>query len=163
MRKVLDIETNKLLADLLDYSSFPYKLKKEAKLYCISIFNIDTGELLNANNEQITREWLKKALSDCTELITHNGIKFDLPLLQLFGILNYRVGYLDEKDYVFDKECKITDTLILSRLLYPDRFGGHSLEVWGERVGQSKIDFRQVCIDKGYIPKNAEKGAEFAS
>ncbi len=81
MRKVLDIETNKLLADLLDYSSFPYKLKKEAKLYCISIFNIDTGELLNANNEQITREWLKKALSDCTELITHNGIKFDLPLL----------------------------------------------------------------------------------
>lgn len=56
---------------------------------------------------------------------------------------------------------QILDTLILSRLFYPDRFGGHSLKAWGRELGYKKIDYRQLCIDKGYIAKNAEKGEEF--
>lgn len=161
MRYVLDVETNRLLADLLDYSSFPYKLKKDARLWCVHIYNVDTGEKKSANNLFITKKWLKEALSDCTELIAHNGIKFDFPTLQLFGVLDYKIGYLDEPDLLFNKEVKITDTLINSRLFYPDRFGGHSLEAWGERVGEHKIDFRQICIDKGYIEHNSYQGEEF--
>jgi hypothetical protein len=55
----------------------------------------------------------------------------------------------------------MVDTLIISRLLNPDRFGGHSLREWGVRTGYDKIDFRQLCINKGYIAKDAPKGAEF--
>lgn len=161
MRYTLDIETNRLLADLLDYSSFPYKLKKDAKLWCVHIYNVDTGEKKSANNQFVTKQWLKEALADCTELIAHNGIKFDFPTLQLFGVLEYQIGYLNEPDLIFGKKVKITDTLINSRLFYPDRFGGHSLEVWGERVGEYKIDFRRICIDEGYIPNDADRGAEF--
>lgn len=161
MRYVIDIETNKLLADLLDYSSFPYKLKKDAKLWCVHIYNVDTKEKKSANNKFITRQWLKEALFDCTELIAHNGIKFDFPVLQLFGILDYKIGYLNQSDSIFDKEIKITDTLVNSRLFYPDRFGGHSLEAWGERVGEYKINFRQICVDKGYINYDSYKGKEF--
>lgn len=161
MRFIIDIENNSLLNNALDYSKFPYKLNNQAKLWCICLYNLDTGAIITANNKECTKEWLKNALKDCTELIGHNIIKFDLVMLQLFGILEYTIGYLNQSDTIFGKECKITDTLILSRLFYPDRFGGHSLEVWGERVGENKIDFRQVCIDKGYITKQSEKGAEF--
>lgn len=161
MRKVIDIESSNLLANMIDYSSFPYKLRKDARLWCISIYNIDTKQVVSAKLGECTREWLEKQLADCTELIAHHGCKFDYPALRLFGLLDYRIGYLDEPDLVFGKECKITDTHILSRLFFPDRFGGHSLEVWGERVGHNKINFRQVCVEKGYIAKNAPQGAEF--
>jgi hypothetical protein len=161
MKYVLDIESNMLLADSLDYSSFPYKLNNKAKLWCICLFNIQTGEKKVAVKEECTKEWLRESLSDCTELIFHNGLKFDLIMLQLFGVLDYTVGYMNNPDTIFDKEVKLTDTLILSRLLYPDRFGGHSLESWGERLHFEKTDFRQVCIDKGYIVKSDPRGTEF--
>lgn len=161
MKIILDIETNNLIGESLDYSSFPYKLNDKAKLWVVSLYNITTKQTITACNNEITKEWLQKQLKDCTELIGHNLLKFDLLMLQLFGILEYTVGYLNQRDTIFGKECKIIDTLILSRLFYPDRFGGHSLEAWGKRVGQHKIDFRQICIDKGYIDKNAPKGAEF--
>ena len=36
---------------------------------------------------------------------------------------------------------KVIDTLVLSYYLQPERKGGHSLEAWGERVGEAKMDF----------------------
>ena len=41
-RKVIDIETNNLLANMLDYSSLPYKLDKNANLWCVVIRDVDT-------------------------------------------------------------------------------------------------------------------------
>ena len=38
-------------------------------------------------------------------------------------------------------KCKITDTLVMSRLANPSREGGHSLEKWGNTLGQHKGDF----------------------
>ena len=43
-RLVLDIEANNLLMPLIDYSCMPYKFKKEARLWCISIRDIDTNQ-----------------------------------------------------------------------------------------------------------------------
>lgn len=160
--KAIDIETNNLLADMLDFSSFPYKLKPEAKLWCVVIRDIYTDEVFSAVGEEITKEWLKENLEGCKYLIHQNGIKFDLICLLLFGVLEYRVGYLDEPDTLFGEDIQMWDTLIVSRLLNPDRFGGHSLKDWGIRTGFNKIDFRQLCINKGYIDKDAPKGAEFA-
>lgn len=159
--KAIDIETSDLLSNMLDFSSFPYKLKEDAKLWCVVIRNIYTDEVVSAEKGEITKEWMEEQLKDCDYLIQHNGIKFDLLCLQLFGVLDYKIGYLTEVDTIFGKEVKIIDTLIISRLLNPDRYLGHSLKEWGIRTGQNKIDFRQLCINKGYISKDSEKGSEF--
>ena len=158
---ILDLESNDLLADMLDFSSFPYKLKQNAKLWCVVLRDAYTDEIIAEEKENITKEWLQKSLEGCTHLIGHNVLKFDFLVLKLFGVLDYTVGYLNEEDTLFGKPVKLIDTLILSRLLNPDRFGGHSLYDWGVRTGTNKIDFRHVCVSKGYIPKDAPKGAEF--
>lgn len=158
----IDIETNDLLAEMLDFSSFPYKLKPNSKLWVVSITNVGTGETVNAIKENVTKEWLRESLKDCTVLIAHNGIKFDFITLKLFGVLDYSVGYLNEKDTLFGKEVALIDTLILSRLANPDRFGGHSLKAWGERLGNYKDDFRTKCIEANIIDKKSKRGAEFS-
>ena len=63
-----------------------------------------------------------------TEWIAHNGIGFDSPVIEkLWG---YKISL-----------SKTTDTLVLSRLFDPQRKGGHSLKVWGERLGDFKDEF----------------------
>ena len=158
---VLDIETNDLLADLLDYSSFPYKLKKEARLWTVVVTCIDTGEQWSAEKDDITKEWLKDVLEPFYYIVAHNGVKFDFPVMMLFDVFDYRVGYLDEEDTLFGKEVRILDTLILSRLGNPDRFGGHSLAAWGRRLGEHKDEYRKQCIEAGYIKASDPDGAEF--
>ena len=160
---IIDIETNGLLADMLDYKEFPYRLKSSAKLWCVSIRNVATSEVKSAVMGEITREWLQEVLSEYDYIIAHNGIKFDLPTLKLFGLLDYRIGYLGQSDTMYGRDVVFIDTLILSRLFSPDRYNGHSLESWGIRVGSEKTDFRGLCIEKGYIDAKAPKGAEFRS
>jgi len=66
--------------------------------------------------------------STVTEIIGHNIIGFDIPVLEnLLGI--------DFSPY------KLTDTLVLSRLADPQREGGHSLKEWGIRLGDYKGDY----------------------
>lgn len=158
---VVDIESSGLLSDMLDFSHFPYKLKPDAKLWWVVVRNVATGEIQKAAKENITKEWLKEALKDAEYVIGHNAFKFDFIALQLFGVFDYTVGYIGEKDTIFGREITLIDTIILSRLLSPDRFGGHSLGAWGERLKNSKIDFRKASIEAGLIEKNAPKGAEF--
>jgi hypothetical protein len=160
---VIDIETNGLLSDMVDFRSFPYKLKDTAKLWCVCIRNVGTREVVSAVKEEITFEWMQEALKDCDYLIAHNGIKFDFIALKLFGVFDYEVGYLKQPDKLFGRDIKIIDTLVLSRLLYPDRFGGHSLEAWGERTGNPKTDYRAECIEAEYIDKKDPRGTEFLS
>lgn len=159
--KIIDIESSALLEQMLDHSSFPYKLKPDAKLHVVVIRDAYTDELFVAEGNKITKEWMKESLKGCKYLVHHNGVKFDLITLKLFGVLDYSIGYLDESDTLFGEEVKMVDTLILSRLFNPDRFGGHSLESWGERTGCAKMDFRGECIKRGIIPKDSSKGFEF--
>ena len=143
-RFVIDIETNNLLSNMLDYSSLPYKLKKDARLWCVVVRDIDTGdvkELVSESGDTITRKDLEGILEGVTELVGHNAIKFDMLTLKLFGVLDYDIGYLDQADKLFGKDIKVTDTLVRSRLLNPDRKGGHSLGAWGKVLGDFKGDF----------------------
>lgn len=157
---VIDIESNGFTENLLDFSSFPYKFSKEAKLWCVVIRDLDTGEEWFEELEGVTKEWMKNTLEPFYYIIAHNGIKFDFLQLFLFGIFDYKVGFLDESDTCFGKKVKFLDSLILSRLSNPDR-GGHSLKFWGKKVGEFKDDYRQQCIDEGYIKKDDPSGAEF--
>ena len=72
--------------------------------------------------------------------VFHNGLGYDCPLLKrIFGW-----------DYDVDR---VYDTIIMSRLLRPDR-GGHSLEAWGERVGIPKLpDLDWTVWDDGLIAR----------
>lgn len=159
--KIIDIEAKGLLSDLVDFSSFPYKLRVDAELWCISIRDLFTDTVISLSGSELTKDRLKKELKGCKYLIHHNGIKYDLITLSLFGILEYTIGYPGKSDTLYGEDVTMVDTIILSRLLSPDRYGGHSLKEWGLRTGYSKTDFRQVCIDKGIIDKGSPKGSEF--
>lgn len=161
----IDIETDNLLSKMIDYSSFPYKLLSSAKLHCVVVRDVNTSETWSAEKGDVTKEWLRGVLKGCTHLVAHNGISFDFPALQLFNVLEYRIGYLDQPDTIFGQPVQVVDTLLLSRLLSPDRYTpegmGHSLAVWGERLGESKQHYRAACIEAGYLEKSAPKGEEF--
>lgn len=70
-------------------------------------------------------------LNEFDEIIAHNEIKYDIPaVLKVTGV---------------ELTPKVTDTLILSKLLYPDRSplkgchsGPHSIEAWGMRLDNKK-------------------------
>ena len=62
------------------------------------------------------------------QLVMHNGISFDAPILNRLWNTKIRLN-----------QC--TDTLIMSRLLNPNRENGHSLASFGSRLGLPKIDF----------------------
>jgi DNA polymerase I-like protein with 3'-5' exonuclease and polymerase domains len=70
------------------------------------------------------RDFLKKD----DQLVMHNGISFDAPILNRLWNTKIRLN-----------QC--TDTLIMSRLLNPNRENGHSLASFGSRLGLPKIDF----------------------
>lgn len=144
---VIDIETNNLLSKMLDYTSIPYRLNKDARLWCIVVRNVDTNEVKHSSLTKCTKRWLQETLHDCTILITQNGVKFDQVALKLFGLLDYTIGYPADNERpatpstLFGKPVEIRDVLLWSRLFFPDRFGGHSLKAWGERLGQYKGDY----------------------
>jgi len=134
---IFDIETNGLYHDATE-------------LHCISVKKLD------AKTEVYTSQPLKGSagtleeglalLSKASLLIGHNIINFDLPTLkELYPNWEYK---------------KCLDTLIMSRLAFPDRLGtdlsskaqaienmppklkgSHSLKAWGYRVGEYKGDF----------------------
>jgi DNA polymerase-1 len=70
------------------------------------------------------RDFLRKD----DQLVMHNGISFDAPILNRLWNTKIRLN-----------QC--TDTLIMSRLLNPNRENGHSLASFGSRLGLPKIDF----------------------
>ena len=70
--------------------------------------------------------------------IGHNLIGYDIPVLSRFGLT---------------RSCPVLDTLVVSRLMYPDKkdvkfplhnkkgVHSHSLEAWGRKLGDNKQDY----------------------
>lgn len=121
MRLVFDIEANGLY-DEAD------------TIWCICTKDVDTEETWDYGPDRLMNGAAQ--LLDADELIGHNIISYDLPLLtKLLGVAYNNV---------------ITDTMIMSRLFNPDRRkpckdwnskrqgGPHSLAAWGYRVGRYK-------------------------
>jgi DNA polymerase I-like protein with 3'-5' exonuclease and polymerase domains len=108
-------------------------LEASTQVWCIVAFDgekyliwhIDTEEELCYPKTYIVYKDIQEYLSLLSSytLVIHNGISYDLPLLDKL----YGYKYTVSRDVV-------VDTLLLSSLLYPDREGGHSLESWGERL-----------------------------
>lgn len=141
MKAVIDIESSDLLQNGLDYSSMPFKLKDTYKIWCIVVRDIGTGRVTSLVLANCTKQKLAAVLEPYDELIGHNIVGFDFPVLSLLGLMDYRIGYFGEPCTVNGKEVEISDTLIWSKILNPDRKGGHSLDEWGKRLGNHKQHF----------------------
>ena len=109
-RLIFDIETNGLAP---------------TKVWCIVTKDIDTGSVVTYVEGQWSQ--FNKAIEQAQEVIGHNIIGYDIPACErLLGT-----------DF---SACKITDTLVMSRLANPQR-EAHSLGHWGEKLGYPKGDY----------------------
>jgi len=109
MRIILDIETN----------------TTHDKIWCVVTRDIDTDLVNTWTSEHPS---LQGFIDKATEVVTHNGIFFDFPVLK--KVLGITV-----------KKSQVVDTLVLSRLYNPSLEDGHSLAAWGNRLGFPKGDF----------------------
>lgn len=107
---VFDIEANGLNPD---------------KVWCIVAYEIGAKEFITWSGDDLLcfKDWIKEQGE--LEVIGHNIIGYDIPVLEQL------------LDVDFSK-CKVTDTLVMSRLAEPSRQGGHSLENWGQLLNQPK-------------------------
>ena len=122
---VFDIETDGLLEDL-------------TKVHCLVLYDIEEGKLTSYTGEEIIDGLF--LLKNFDTIIGHNILGFDLPVLKSF--------------FKWEPEPtqKIRDTLVWSRLVYPNRasrdsinqaidkdlYGRHSLKSWGQRLNLDK-------------------------
>ena len=109
-RLIFDIETNGLAP---------------TKVWVIITKDIDTGVI----SSYVEGQWptFNKSIAQAQEVIGHNIIGYDIPACErLLGT-----------DF---SACKVTDTLVMSRLANPQR-EAHSLGHWGEKLGYPKGDY----------------------
>jgi DNA polymerase I-like protein with 3'-5' exonuclease and polymerase domains len=114
-------------------------------VWCICAIDVDSGKEYSFRPDEV--EEGVQFIGQATELIGHNIMGYDLPAL--------------EKLYGFKPTCKITDSLILTRLIWADvkdhdfnnyragafparLIGSHSLKAWGYRLQIFKDDFGET-------------------
>lgn len=166
-----DIESNDLIRESsVDYNASPYCLKDTFKMHCIVLENNTTGEIVafyegdtyifdgRHYEEEIEGEiYTLKAYEsleythlpmsafsnyikdNVTTVIGHNIINFDLLAMKLYSGIPYSVKYNTWNN----TPVKIIDTMIMSKVLNPDRFGGHSLDELSSKTETRKVQFRK--------------------
>lgn len=115
MRLVFDIETDH------------WNIMKVQNIWCVVAQDLDTGEVHTFTDATKAVELLQKAQL----LIAHNGIMYDLPVLQRLA------------GFQLEQWPMTLDTLILSRLFYNNVREKHSLDSWGQTLGNHKGDFKE--------------------
>jgi hypothetical protein len=166
-----DCESNNLLnAETIDYTASPYKLKDSFTMHCVVVEEHETGNIiafydgdtfiLDGRTHNAVFEGREYKLENYTpviykhlplsafkgyvergaikRVIAHNGINFDLLATKLY----FGMGYSVQPDTWCGKNVDIIDTLVMSKTLNPDRFGGHSLDKLSEKTGTKKVNFR---------------------
>jgi len=106
---IFDIETDNLL---LEVSKFWVGV-----IYCIEEKKYDI---------YYTADKMVEALNKGTTLVGHNIIGYDIPALNKLSALKV------------DDTLELVDTLILAKLAYYDKVWSHSLDAYGERLGEKK-------------------------
>ena len=125
---IFDIETDGLYEDC-------------THIHCIVLYDIENKRMSSFHGEETVDGLF--FLKNFDTIIGHNIISFDLPVLK--KIFKYEPK----------PEQEIIDTLVMSKLIYPDRavrdaknnsidrdmYGRHSLKSWGQRLGFTKGDY----------------------
>lgn len=128
MEVIIDLET-----DSLNPSHIWVAVCREVNQDNVTVFTN-----LDSDKSQIKR--FKDYTASVTKWIAHNGLDFDIPVLVRFGLLS-KASLL-----------RVTDTLVVSRLLDYNLDGGHSLEAWGQRLKFPKTYFKDFSqLTQGMI------------
>jgi len=99
------------------------------RFHCATIMDFYTGEYKEYRPWQV--DMYINALYRAEVYINHNIIGFDMPALEkLFGFKW--------------NPAQCYDTLVVSRTVFPDRPGGHSLKALGKSLGVLKGDFGET-------------------
>jgi DNA polymerase I-like protein with 3'-5' exonuclease and polymerase domains len=122
---VFDIEANGLNPDTV---------------WCIIAYEREAKEYIEWSGDTLSnfKDWVKEQGE--LEVIGHNIIGYDIPVLERLLKVDF-------------SKCKVTDTLVMSRLAEPSRLGGHSLENWGQLLHQPKgehsdwLNFSQDMVE----------------
>lgn len=147
-RLAFDTESDNFLADA-------------TTLHCINVLDRDTGERMRFNDHPEVNpdkrtgslEEGVRLLNEASELVGHNIINHDIPIIRKFFPW-------------FDPKGKVKDGLVLGRVIWTDLagmdfrairkgkrpkefkeqglIGRHSLEAWGYRYGDYKGDYAKV-------------------
>ncbi len=117
------------------------------RIHCLVLSDLDAGVVESFDSRDPMR--LLKGLSylqDAEEIVGHNIIGYDIPAIKIVHP-------------TWTPRGKVTDTLVLSRLIHADLmgedavaqrgsedfpkrlWGSHSLKAWGLRIGNSKGDY----------------------
>jgi DNA polymerase III alpha subunit (gram-positive type) len=110
-------------------------LEEADKIHVISVKELgaDSCYSMTGTQQEIKDKWLEVLEIKDLTVVFHNGLGYDLPLLEkLFGI-----PFSVEPDAINGNKVQIIDTLVWSRNWYPD-LDGHGLEDWAKRVGTYK-------------------------
>ena len=136
LRLVFDCETNGLLHEL-------------DRVHSLVLRDVTTGEVHSCADQPGYKPIMYglELMRQADQLVGHNTIAFDFrALAKVYPGLKLKRG------------CDIVDTLILSRVLWPELEpldsqkygyidpkykGRHSLAAWGERLGTAKIKFQE--------------------
>jgi DNA polymerase I-like protein with 3'-5' exonuclease and polymerase domains len=84
---------------------------------------------------------LQPLIDEADVIVGHNILGFDGPVLSRIWDIRIPVR-------------KVRDTLVMSRLWNPQLEGGHSLRMWGQRLGDFKEEFTD--FDGGFTPEMAK-------
>ncbi len=145
-----------MLRLVFDTEANHFELSELHTMWCIAAVDYETRQEYKFWPHQL-RAGLE-LLSKADELIGHNIIHFDCAALK--HLFKWEPRH----------DCRITDTLILSRMLNPDRkrplnmvgkAGPHSIEAWGYRLGRHKVehedwsqfseDMMHRCLEDAHI------------
>ena len=122
---IFDIEGN----GLNEVTITKTKAIKEADtIWCAAIHDLSNGKTTGYKQEEIPK--FINELEEADLVVGHNIVNYDLPLLRrLYGDFN----------------VNFCDTLIVSRLMWPDKpmlpNQSHSLKSWGMLLGDNKQDY----------------------
>lgn len=104
-------------------------LEVATKVHCGVFINVSTKKVHKFRPDEIKQ--MLEFMDSADTLVFHNGYGYDYPLLK--------------KLYNYEYKGNKVDTLVLSRLLFPDRMppkgvraGPHSVESWGVTFGRHK-------------------------
>ena len=98
MKCIVDIETDGLVEDV-------------KAVHCIVAKDIETNEIYTFKEDECYNKFPEFS-KNIDNFIMHNGVSFDARILNNFNITTIT-------------PTKVTDTLLLSQLLYPEIEGGH--------------------------------------
>jgi DNA polymerase-1 len=129
MKYILDIEADNLLEDV-------------TRIHCVVLRNVDTDDTLTFYGDEIKE--CVHIMDECAQLIGHNLIGYDLPVLK--------------KLWGWEYKGEVIDTLVCSRTIWPNlgeldskqravpqkMWGSHSLKAWGYRLGELKGEYAEA-------------------